>query len=56
MQHSFMPGDVVSYPGQGVGEVIARGASKGKYWVQVLFVNGKRKDIVNNDINKLKRS
>lgn len=56
MKHNFMPGDIVTYPGEGIGEVIARGASSNRYWVQVLFVKGGRKDIVNKDIKKLKRS
>jgi hypothetical protein len=56
MQHDFMPGNVVTYPGFGVGEVIARGASRGKYWVQVLFADGRKRDVVNEEIKKLKRS
>jgi hypothetical protein len=55
MNHGFMPGDVVSYKGQ-VGEVIARGAFKGTYWVQILFAGGARLDVKNNDIKKIKRA
>jgi hypothetical protein len=55
MQHGFMPGDTVKYDGK-TGEVIARGASRGKYWVQILFTNGSKIDVKNDDINKIKRS
>jgi hypothetical protein len=56
MHHNFMPGDIVTDKDLGVGEVIARGASRGRYWVQVLFANGDRKDFVNKEIKKLKHS
>ena len=54
-QHNFMPGDVVKYNGV-IGEVIARGASRNRYWVQILFKNGTKLDVVNDDIKKIQRS
>lgn len=55
MNHNFMPGDIVKYDGK-IGEVISRGASRGRYYVQLLFPGGKRIDVVNDDIKKIKRS
>jgi hypothetical protein len=55
MQHDFVPGNVVTYDGK-MGEVIARGASRNRYFVQILFKDGSRLDVVNQDINKIKRS
>lgn len=55
MQHGFMPGDVVKYNSV-LGEVIARGGDRGRYWVQILFKNGTRLDVVNKDIKKIQRA
>lgn len=55
MQHDFMPGDVVTYKGK-MGEVGARGARRGTYWVQILFIDGSKLDVENEDIRKIKRS
>jgi hypothetical protein len=56
MQHNFMPGDVVKHNSHGTGTVIGRGASRGKYWVQVRFLNGSTVDFVNDEIKTLKKS
>jgi hypothetical protein len=56
MQHGFMMGDIVFHPDYGTGEIVSRGARPGKYWVQVLFTDGKKRDIVNEEIKKLRRS
>ncbi len=50
-----MPGNVVR-DGNKVGEVIARGASRNRYFVQVLFPGGVKVEYVNDEIKKLKRS
>jgi hypothetical protein len=56
MQHNFMPGNVITHNKHGIGEVLGRGADRGRYWVQVRFISGKTMDFVNNKISELKHS
>jgi hypothetical protein len=53
IKHNFKLGDLVSFKGN-LGEVISRGASKDRQFVQILFINGSKTDVVNEDIKKIR--